>query len=101
MKKILMYSLAGIVGFVLLAVLFFAVRQGITNAQIEQEWQQAPASVPELGTTTRLEIIPLYENDSADESFDFGHGVSYLIRTDSATILMDLGHNPAESAQLP
>jgi len=101
MKKILLYSLFAIVGFVVLFALFFAIRQGLTNAQIEREGQESPASVPGLETTTRLEITPVYEEDRADESFDFGHGVSYLIRTDSATILMDVGNNPNESAQLP
>jgi 7,8-dihydropterin-6-yl-methyl-4-(beta-D-ribofuranosyl)aminobenzene 5'-phosphate synthase len=68
---------------------------------VDREWQQVPASTIHLESTTQLEIIPLYEEDRANESFDFGHGVSYLIRTDSATILMDLGNNPTESAQLP
>ncbi|HLP81934.1 MAG TPA: MBL fold metallo-hydrolase, partial [Nitrosomonas sp.] len=59
------------------------------------------AIFPNLVTTTRLEILPLYDEARSDETFDFGHGVSYLIRTDSATILMDVGNNPTESAQLP
>ena len=101
MKNFLLYSLGGIVALVGLATLFFTVRQVIANAQIEREGQVIPTSVPNLATTTRLEIIPLYEEASAEESFDFGHGVSYVIRTDSATILMDLGNNPAESARLP
>lgn len=101
MKKMLLYSLVVLFGLVVLSVLFFTVRQALANAQIEREWQAVPASIPNLETTTRLEIIPLYEEDRPDESFDFGHGVSYLIRTDSATILMDIGNNPAESAKLP
>jgi 7,8-dihydropterin-6-yl-methyl-4-(beta-D-ribofuranosyl)aminobenzene 5'-phosphate synthase len=101
MKKFLLYSLGGIVGLVGLVALFFTARQAIANNQIRHEGQVVPASVPNLEPTTRLEIIPLYEEASAEESFDFGHGVSYLIRTDSSSILMDLGNNPAESAQLP
>jgi 7,8-dihydropterin-6-yl-methyl-4-(beta-D-ribofuranosyl)aminobenzene 5'-phosphate synthase len=101
MKKFLLYSLFILVGLVVFTTLFFTVRQGIANTQIRREGQVVPASIPNLETTTRLEIIPLYEEASAEESFDFGHGVSYLIRTDSATILMDLGNNPAESVHLP
>jgi 7,8-dihydropterin-6-yl-methyl-4-(beta-D-ribofuranosyl)aminobenzene 5'-phosphate synthase len=101
MKKILRYSFFTLVGLVVLTTLFFTVRQNIAKAQIEREGQIVPASVPNLEATTRLEILPLYENDSIDESFDLGHGVSYLISTDSATVLMDLGHNPVEAAQLP
>ena len=101
MKKFLLYSLVVLVGLMTFATLFFTVRQFIAKAQVAGEGQVAPASAPSLETTTRLEIIPLYEEASADESFDFGHGVSYLIRTDSATILMDLGNNPAETTHLP
>lgn len=101
MKQILLYSLFVLVGLVVFFALFFAIRGGIANAQIEREWQAAPTSIPTLATTTRLEIIPLYEADRASESFEFGHGVSYLIRTDSATILLDLGDNPDGSAHSP
>ena len=101
MKKILLYFLFGLVGFATLTVLFFAIRQAFTKVQVEREWKADSASIPNLGTTARLEIIPLYEEDRVNENFDFGHGVSYLIRTDSATILMDIGNNPAEAAQLP
>jgi 7,8-dihydropterin-6-yl-methyl-4-(beta-D-ribofuranosyl)aminobenzene 5'-phosphate synthase len=101
MKKILLYVFFGLVGFVTLSVLFFAIRQAFTKVQVEREWNAGPSSIPNLGTTTQLEIIPLYEEDRVDENFDFGHGVSYLIRTDSAAILMDIGNNPTEAAQLP
>ena len=101
MKKILLYSLCALVGCAALSVLFFAVRQGVANVQVEREGQVVPTSIPNLGATTHLEILPLYEEARADERFGFGHGVSYLIRTDSATILMDLGNNPAPSDQLP
>jgi beta-lactamase superfamily II metal-dependent hydrolase len=101
MKKIFLTSLCMLVGVLALSVLFYTVRQMIARAQVERDWQMIPTSVPDLETTTRLQIIPLYEEDRTEERFDFGHGVSYLISTDSATILMDLGNNPAESAQLP
>ena len=101
MKKIFLYLLISFASIAAAFLLFFNVRQMIARAQVEREWQTDTASAPGLETTTRLEIIPLYEEASAEESFDFGHGVSYLIRTDSATILMDLGNNPDESAHLP
>jgi 7,8-dihydropterin-6-yl-methyl-4-(beta-D-ribofuranosyl)aminobenzene 5'-phosphate synthase len=101
MKKFLTSSLVVIVGLAVVITLFFVIRQTLTNAEIEREWSQAPAAAPALETTSRLEILPLYENDRADTSLEFGHGVSYLIRTDSATVLMDLGFNPTETAQLP
>ncbi len=101
MKKVFLYFLAVFSILTVLVVLFFAGRQALAAAQVEREWQEIPASAPKLQTTAGLEIIPLYENDRASESLELGHGVSYLIRTDSATILMDLGYNPNESSQLP
>ncbi len=101
MKKFLVTAFLVLIGLVALSVVFFAVRQISANAQIAREWQITPTSIPSLQTTGRVEIIPLYDEDTTDASFQFGHGVSYLIRTDSATILMDLGNNPSESAQLP
>lgn len=101
MKKFLLYTLIALVALITLTAVFFGTRVGIANAQSKREWQRVPGSIPPLETTSQLEIIPLYENDRADESLEQGHGVSYLIRTDSATILLDLGNNPAESAGLP
>jgi 7,8-dihydropterin-6-yl-methyl-4-(beta-D-ribofuranosyl)aminobenzene 5'-phosphate synthase len=101
MKKVIRYLLFALIGLIFLSVLFLTIRQARANSEIAREGQAIPTSVPTLETTTRLEILPLYENGRADESLEFGHGVSYLIRTDSATILMDLGHNPAEAAQVP
>ena len=101
MKKIFLTSLFVLVGLTALSVLFLTIRQMIARAQVEREWRTTPASAPRLEGTTRLEIIPLYEEERANEQFDFGHGVSYLIRTDAVTILMDVGNNPNESPQLP
>ena len=101
MKKFLLYTLIVLASLAALTAIFFTARLGIANAQSEREWQTVPTSVPQLGATSQLEIIPLYENDRADESLALGHGVSYLIRTDSATILLDLGNNPDETTHLP
>lgn len=101
MKKFLLYTLIALVSLSALTAIFFTARLGIANIQSEREWQKTPASVHDLETTTQVEIIPLYENDRVNEGLEFGHGVSYLIRTDSATIILDLGNNPDETALLP
>jgi 7,8-dihydropterin-6-yl-methyl-4-(beta-D-ribofuranosyl)aminobenzene 5'-phosphate synthase len=48
-----------------------------------------------------LAITPLYEEASSGEEFIDGHGVSYLIRTDAATVLLDVGNNPDASPVPP
>jgi hypothetical protein len=59
MKKILLYSLVVLIGLAAISVIFFTVRQALANAQIEHEWQVVPASIPNLKTTSRLEIMSL------------------------------------------
>jgi len=88
-------------GLLIIAAIIFA-RLGLAGVQVAQ------AAVPhswlggrEMGSTTSLAILPLYEEAAVDDSFQSGHGVSYLIRTDAATILMDLGHNPNRTNPVP
>lgn len=88
-------------GAIAIALLFFIVRQAAANREIEAEWQTSPVVVPQLAATSQLEIIPLYEEASGSGSLQWGHGVSYLIRTDSTTILLDVGNNPEQSPDAP
>jgi 7,8-dihydropterin-6-yl-methyl-4-(beta-D-ribofuranosyl)aminobenzene 5'-phosphate synthase len=46
-----------------------------------------------LGVTENLEILPLIDWFTVDETLTGEAGVSYLVRTDQATILFDLGLN--------
>jgi len=101
MKKLFLISFFALAVFSLIALLFFTVRQTLANREIEAEWVAALPDAPVLATTSRLEIIPLYEEASTGEEFVIGHGVSYLIYTDSATILLDVGNNPNQLAVAP
>jgi 7,8-dihydropterin-6-yl-methyl-4-(beta-D-ribofuranosyl)aminobenzene 5'-phosphate synthase len=101
MKKIISITLLCFASFSASALLFFFIRQTLTNREIDREWENVPTIVPPLATTSQLEIIPLYEEAGADDNFIIGHGVSYLIRTDSATVLMDVGNNPEELSVAP
>lgn len=85
---------------VLLAALLGLRRQQALRA-IANEWANFDAHAPALATTSRLEIVPLYEAASAGPDLSSGHGVSYLIRTDSATVLLDVGDNPDGLAVAP
>jgi len=97
MKKLVLISFFALAVFSLIALLVFTVRQALANREIEAEWG---AALPDA-TTSRLEIIPLYEEASTSEEFVIGHGVSYLIRTDSATLLLDVGNNPDQLSVAP
>ncbi len=66
------------------------------NAAIEQEWQTTRVEkINSLGATRALEILPLFEEATARADLELEHGVAYLIRTDDANILLDVGMTPA------
>jgi len=75
-------------------VVLFVIRQAHASREIANESLNFAVDAPALAATSKLEIIPLYEEASASPDLISGHGVSYLIRTDAATILMDVGNNP-------
>ena len=83
---------------ILLVPLLLAALTGFrwlqASREVADEWANFNADAPSLAATSQLEIIPLFEAASANPNFIYGHGVSYLIRTDSATILLDVGDNP-------
>ena len=52
--------------------------------------------ITNMGTTTRLEILPLIDWRTDEKDLDVETGVSYLIKTDDTTILFDVGLNPEQ-----
>lgn len=68
MKKII-FSIVGLVlAIVFTATLFIVLRQAWATARAEREWQLARMGVlRDFGTTSRLEILPLYE-ETGDQS---------------------------------
>jgi len=62
--------------------------------RLEEAWAHANVDkVPEFGTTRGLEVLSLVNWHSDRDDLRTEPGVSYLIRTDSETILYDLGFN--------
>ncbi len=73
---------------------FSAVRRELSRRKIQQEAANFASCEPFLmDTTTKLDILPLYEAVSSND-LQCGFGVSYLIRTDTSTLLFDFGNNP-------
>jgi len=99
--KVLLYALGIIVGLAVAGAAVVAIRQAGARSQIAREWQAAPEALAGLQTTTTLEVLPIYDVESAVANTEPGYGVSYLVRTDAATILLDLGNKPDEAAELP
>lgn len=70
--------------------------------ETEMRWQKDnPPKVTELGTTKSLQVLPLVNWYTTNDSLQGEMGVSYLIRTDNQTLLFDLGQNAAESDPSP
>ncbi len=70
----------------------------------EEQWQQKQSTtrkIKNLGTTRTLEILPLIDWHTSDESLKGEAGVSYFIKTDRSTILFDVGSNADQSDPSP
>ena len=79
----------------------FRLRQQLVKIRIRQEAQAVSKFPPlHIAETQTLEILPVFEAVSQSE-LKSGFGVSYLIRTDHAGILFDLGNNPAANSPSP
>jgi 7,8-dihydropterin-6-yl-methyl-4-(beta-D-ribofuranosyl)aminobenzene 5'-phosphate synthase len=101
MKKWLLWlvgiALVGLIAFVSIAF----VRLQLAQADFQQAEDSRNNAAPlALGQTQKLEILPLYEAAGSSD-METGHGVAYLIRTDHATILFDLGYNPDAASPSP
>mgnify|MGYP005855384249 CR=1 FL=1 len=87
---------------VLVVVLFLAgslvaalfVRQSLEAREIAQEWRaDGVPSQRDLGSTKTQRLVPLVEAAVDHPALLAERGVAYIIVTDEATILMDLGLN--------
>lgn len=82
------------------AAALFRHRLGVARA--DAEWRDhVPAPLGDIGSTRRLEILPLVEWHAAGTGLATDMGVSYLVRTDTHTILFDTGHNSREQDPSP
>lgn len=107
MKNAHMKSTLLKLGIAMLAILTVVVavilmRLGLAALQVARTpTPTGPISAGELGSTASLTILPLYEEAVGGPDYVGGHGVSYLVRTDKRTILMDLGNNPERRERAP
>lgn len=100
MKTILRMTVKGLGLAVGLLAAVVLARLGWAAVQVAQ-MGMPDAALTELGSTQSLTILPLYEEAAVDDGYAQGHGVAYLLRTDTATILLDLGNNPDQTDPAP
>ena len=67
-----------------------------TKKQANTDYQNTKITKINIGTTKKLEILPLIDWHTSNEDLETETGVSYLIKTDETTILFDLALNPKE-----
>lgn len=100
MKKFFRFTLKGLGLMVGLLATVTLVRLGWASVQVARA-EMPVAALPEPGSTQTLTILPLYEETAVDDGYAHGHGVAYLLTTDTATILLDLGNNPDQTDPAP
>lgn len=100
MKNILRMTLKGLGLVVVLLPAVVLVRLGWATVRVAQA-EVSDVALTEIGSTQSLTILPLYEEAAVDDSYEQGHGVAYLLTTDTATILLDLGDNPQQTEPAP
>lgn len=102
MKKTLQKVGMTFLSLLIIAAAFVAARLGLAALRVVRATTPEIAiTSAELGSTASLTILPLYEEAASGPDTIAGHGVSYLLRTDQSTILMDLGNNPQQDDRAP
>lgn len=105
MKKVIRISLVVVVVFAAIVGGYFGYQTLKRNQLVAEIERESPTDgvtlIDDLGATNTLEIMPLVEKASAAPQYQSEHGVSYLVKTDSAKILMDLGFNETDSNPTP
>ncbi len=97
MKKKLPFLFIIPLVILVLGIIVVMVRFEVAVAQAQrQEEELFNSGAPDdIGSTRSLSVLPLYEAEALP-GMESGSGVSYLIRTDTQTILLDLGFNPQQ-----
>lgn len=102
MLRTVLTSIAALVGLIALAILGLLVRNAWGWRQAARAAQEAPLTpIADLGTTRTLRILPLIDFAVEGENLRGEHGVSYLVTTDEATILFDVGFNSEQADPSP
>lgn len=73
-------------------IAIYPARHALIRQQVREEISNARfPKIESLGSTQKLVILPVFENEVSQDDLIAGTGVSYLVTTDHARILFDLG----------
>lgn len=97
-------AILGLLGVLTLAGVFGVMEW--RRAALAEDLESRPPGtaatrVTDLGSTRTLEIIPLVNWHAAAPGLATEPGVAYIVRTDHATVLFDLGYNAGGDARSP
>ncbi len=98
-------AIAAAVALPLVAGAFFAVRLASFRRDValsDEAWKtDRPGLLAGVGTTRSLTILPLLDFHAARADLKTEVGVAYLVKTDDATILFDVGNDSAGASPSP
>ena len=83
-----------VLALVMVVMSYFVIYflQGVK--EVENGWRQdTPTKIKNFGSTKTLSILPLVNWHTSNKNLKGEAGVSYLIKTDTQTILFDMGFN--------
>jgi 7,8-dihydropterin-6-yl-methyl-4-(beta-D-ribofuranosyl)aminobenzene 5'-phosphate synthase len=102
MKKILVGIPVFLILGIGLALFYFYYDFAVGKKSAEKNWEERKiVRITDLGTTKTLTILPLLELVPGKEGLKGESGLSYLIKTDNATILLDTGLNWEKESPSP
>jgi 7,8-dihydropterin-6-yl-methyl-4-(beta-D-ribofuranosyl)aminobenzene 5'-phosphate synthase len=91
---ILIYIIAALICIVLLFLAVKLIQLNAGNKKVSREIEiTAIRKLPDIGSVKNLSILPLVDFYADDNQLKTEPGVSYLIKADDTTILMDVGFN--------
>ncbi len=99
---LILYIPAGIFALVAIFLLLKIVQLSAGNKKTETERNLlSTAKLTDIGTVSSLSFLPLVDYISSDEALKTEPGVSYLIRADGTSILLDVGYNSGKEHPSP
>jgi len=99
---ILIYIIAALVCIVILFLTIKLLQLNAGNKKVSQELEAANINkLPDIGSVKNLSILPLVDFYADDNRLKTEAGVSYLIKADDTTILMDVGFNKKKEHPSP